>query len=197
MVFMPIGVLNFRKISLENILKGESLLIRLSKMYNISIDIVSFVKEWEQALLLQKFSSLAEYIKYVVNKYAPEIEIDDIVYNSKENKFKSFDMYVGAYDINVDVFNYLNERLWPDILKMHTSVIQQSDKKGYIEIKLCFKISDIQDFYSGSEYDEMINEFLSDLSLYITYNKLGIIILDKEPVISKENIEIGMKMFIY
>lgn len=197
MAFMPIGVLNFRKISLENILKGESFLIRLSKMYNISIDFVSFVKEWEQALLLQKFSSLAEYIKYVVNKYAPEIEIDDIVYNSKENKFKSFDMYVGAYDINVDVFNYLNERLWPDILKMHTSVIQQSDKKGYIEIKLCFKTSDIQDFYSGSEYDQVINEFLSDLSLYLTYNKLGILILDKEPVISKENIEIGMKMFIY
>lgn len=194
---MPIGVLNFRKISLENILRGESLLIRLSKMYNISIDFISFVKEWEQALLLQKFSSLTEYIKYIVNKYAPEIEIDNIVYNSKENKFKSFYMYVGAYDINVDVFNYLNEVLWPDILQMYTSVIQQSDKKGYIEIKLCFKTSDIQDFYSGSEYDEMVNEFLPDLSLYLTYNKLGIIILDKEPVISKENIEIGMKMFIY
>lgn len=197
MVFMPIGVLDFRKISLDNILKVESLLIRLSKMYNISIDFESFVKECEQALILQKFSNITEYIKYIVNKYAPEIEIDNIVYNFKENESKDFDIYVGQYDINVSIFNYLNEVLWPDILKMHTSVIQQSDKKGYIEIILCFKTSDIQDFYFDSEYDEMINEFLSDLSLYLTYNKLGILILDKEPVISKEDIEIYMKMFIY
>lgn len=197
MVFMPIGVLDFRKISLDNILKVESLLIRLSKMYNISIDFESFVKEWEQALLLQKFSNITEYIKYIVNKYAPEIEIDNIVYNFKENESKGFDMYVGTYDINVSIFNYLNEVLWPDILKMHTSVIQQSDKKAYKEIRLCFKTGDIQDFYFDSEYDEMINEFLSDLSLYLTYNKLGILILDKEPVISKEDIEIYMKMFIY
>lgn len=197
MVFMPIGVLDFRKISLDNILKAESLLIRLSKMYNISIDFESFVKECEQALLLQKFSNITEYIKYIVNKYAPEIEIDNIVYNFKENESKDFDIYVGQYDINVSIFNYLNEVLWSDILKMHTSVIQQSDKKSYIEIILCFKTSDIQDFYFDSEYDEMINEFLSDLSLYLTYNKLGILILDKEPVISKEDIEIYMKMFIY
>lgn len=197
MVFMPIGVLDFRKISLDNILKVESLLIRLSKMYNISIDFESFVKECEQALILQKFSNITEYIKYIVNKYAPEIEIDNIVYNFKENESKDFDIYVGQYDINVSIFNYLNEVLWSDILKMHTSVIQQSDKKSYIEIILCFKTSDIQDFYFDSEYDEMINEFLSDLSLYLTYNKLGILILDKEPVISKEDIEIYMKMFIY
>lgn len=197
MVFMPIGVLDFRKISLDNILKAESLLIRLSKMYNISIDFESFVKECEQALLLQKFSNITEYIKYIVNKYAPEIEIDNIVYNFKENESKDFYIYVGQYDINVSIFNYLNEVLWPDILKMHTSVILQSDKKSYIEIRLCFKTSDIQDFYFDSEYDEMINEFLSDLSLYLTYNKLGILILDKEPVISKEDIEIYMKMFIY
>ena len=197
MVFMPIGVLDFRKISLDNILKAESLLIRLSKMYNISIDFESFVKECEQALLLQKFSNITEYIKYIVNKYAPEIEIDNIVYNFKENESKDFYIYVGQYDINVSIFNYLNEVLWPDILKMHTSVIQQYDKKSYIEIRLCFKTSDIQDFYFDSEYDEMINEFLSDLSLYLTYNKLGILILDKEPVISKEDIEIYMQMFIY
>ena len=197
MVFMPIGVLDFRKISLDNILKVESLLIRLSKMYNISIDFESFVKECEQALLLQKFSNITEYIKYIVNKYAPEIEIDNIVYNFKENESKDFYIYVGQYDINVSIFNYLNEVLWPDILKMHTSVIQQYDKKSYIEIRLCFKTSDIQDFYFDSEYDEMINEFLSDLSLYLTYNKLGILILDKEPVISKEDIEIYMQMFIY
>lgn len=197
MVFMPIGVLDFRKISLDNILKAESLLIRLSKMYNISIDFESFVKECEQALLLQKFSNITEYIKYIVNKYAPEIEIDNIVYNFKENESKDFYIYVGQYDINVSIFNYLNEVLWPDILKMHTSVIQQYDKKSYIEIRLCFKTSDIQDFYFDSEYDEVINEFLSDLSLYLTYNKLGILILDKEPVISKEDIEIYMKMFIY
>lgn len=197
MVFMPIGVLDFRKISLDNILKAESLLIRLSKMYNISIDFESFVKECEQALLLQKFSNITEYIKYIVNKYAPEIEIDNIVYNFKENESKDFYIYVGQYDINVSIFNYLNEVLWPDILKMHTSVIQQYDKKSYIEIRLCFKTSDIQDLYFDSEYDEMINEFLSDLSLYLTYNKLGILILDKEPVISKEDIEIYMQMFIY
>lgn len=197
MVFMPIGLLDFRKISLDNILKVESLLMRLSQTYNISIDFESFVKECEQALLLQKFSNITEYIKYIVNKYAPEIEINNILYNFKENESKDFYIYVGQYDINVSIFNYLNEVLWPDILKMHTSVIQQSDKKDYIEIRLCFKTSDIQNFYYCNKYDEMINEFLSDLSLYLTYNKLGILILDKEPVISKEDIEIYMQMFIY
>ena len=104
MVFMPIGVLDFRKISLDNILKVESLLIRLSKKYNVSIDFESFVKECEQALLLQKFSNITEYIKYIVNKYAPEIEIYNIVYNFKENESKDFDIYV---DITGENLNYL------------------------------------------------------------------------------------------
>lgn len=195
MVLMPIGVLNLKSISLDNILKGESMLIDLCKRYDLEVDMDSFVSEWKNCYGLKRFTDIKEYIEYIISKYLPSMVIEKVTYipNNSNDSYK----FVGTYNINIEVFNYLNEKLWPDILNVHTAVIARTSDKDCFRVKTCFSFEDIKKLYPDFTYARLINEFLSDLSLYLTYNKLGMLVVDEEPIVSSKELELPMDMFIY
>ena len=192
---MPIGSLNLKSISLDNVLKGESILLDLSRSFGLEFDINSFVDECKNYYDLMRFSDIREYLKYITSKYFPSCVIKKITCIPNTNK--DFFEYVGTYNINIETFNYLNEKLWPDILNMHTAIIARTGNKDDVRVKICFNLKDIKELYPDFTYCRLINEFLSDLSLYLTYNKLGMLVIDEEPIISSEKIEMSMDIFIY
>lgn len=46
-------------------------------------------------------------------------------------------------------------------------------------------------------YVDAVNEFISDLSLFMTYNKLGKINLNEEPTLSKDILKLKIIQFIF
>lgn len=46
-------------------------------------------------------------------------------------------------------------------------------------------------------YVDAVNEFISDLSLFMTYNNLGKINLNEEPALSKDMLSLKIIQFIF
>lgn len=106
-------------------------------------------------------------------------------------------MFIGAHQINVETFNFLNERLWPDLLTLYINRVLNKCSEENMEIELNFEINELQSLYSSYDIEYVAQEFISDLSLYLTYNQLGYLKLSKdEIIISKENLGLKMEILI-
>ena len=57
--------------------------------------------------------------------------------------------------------------------------------------------NDILSLYNGMTYVDAVNEFISDLSLFITYNNLGKIDLNEEPALSKDILRLKIRQFVF
>lgn len=105
--------------------------------------------------------------------------------------------YIGSYDINVATFQFLSERLWPDLLQIHTYVLSKANQRGNAYYEVEFNTNDILSLYNGMTYVDAVNEFISDLSLFMTYNKLGKINLNEEPTLSKDILRLKIIQFMF
>jgi hypothetical protein len=55
----------------------------------------------------------------------------------------------------------------------------------------------ILSLYNGMTYVDAVNEFIRDLSLFMTYNNLGKINLNEEPALSKDMLRLKIIQFIF
>ena len=126
----------------------------------------------------------------------PNVKVDIFWLDDTSTKI-ALNCYIGSYDINVSTFQYLSERLWPDLLQTHTQVLTKVNKIGNAYYEVEFNTNDILSLYNGMTYVDAVNEFISDLSLFMTYNKLGKINLNEEPTLSKDILKLKIIQFIF
>ena len=72
---------------------------------------------------------------------------------------KTLEDYIGSYDINVSTFQFLSERLWPDLLQTYTYVLSNVKKRGDAYYEVEFNTNDILSLYNGMTYVDAVNEF--------------------------------------
>lgn len=193
---MPIGFMYPNMNNLNKILEIESLLYNIGIRYNINFDVESFISEWKDFTNFNRFKNNNELLKYNLEKYMPNVKVD--IFGSDDTSTKiALNCYIGSYNINVSTFQYLSEKLWPDLLQTHTYVLSKVNKRGDAYYEVEFNANDILSLYNGMTYIDAVNEFISDLSLFMTYNILGKINLNEEPALSKDILRLKIKQFIF
>lgn len=193
---MPIGLLYPNMNKLNKILEIESILYNMGIMYNVNFNFSSFISEWKDFTRLNQFKSNNELLNYNINKYMPNINIDS-TFLEDTLKQVALNYYIGSYYINIATFQYLSEKLWPDLLQTHTYVLSTINKKSDAYYELEFEINEILKLYNGMKYTEAVNEFINDLGLFITYNILGKINLNEEPILSNDILRLKLNQFIF
>lgn len=193
---MQIGLMYPNMSSLNKILEIESLLYNIGIKYNINFDVESFISEWRDFTNFNRFKNNNELLKYNLEKYMPNVKVN-IFWSDDTSTKIALNCYIGSYDINVATFQFLSERLWPDLLQIHTYVLSKANQRGNAYYEVEFNTNDILSLYNGMTYVEAVNEFISDLSLFMTYNNLGKINLNEEPALSKDMLSLKIIQFIF
>ena len=173
-----------------------NLLYNLGIKYNINFDVESFISEWKDFTNFNRFKNNNELLKYNLEKYMPNVKVDIFWLDDTSTKI-ALNCYIGSYDINVSTFQYLSERLWPDLLQTHTHVLTKVNQTGNAYYEVEFNTNDILSLYNGMTYVDAVNEFIRDLSLFMTYNNLGKINLNEEPALSKDMLRLKIIQFIF
>ena len=197
LVMMPIKVLYLNKIKLGEVLKVTNLLLRLVQEFNIQFDREKYIEEIKDVDTLLNFSNSKRLFEYIVNRYISNIKITEFC-DDEENiiSFKN-DMFIGAHEINLETFYFLNERLWPELLTLYINRTLDKTNLENLEIDLKFQMSDLENLYFSNDIVYLVKEFISDLSLYLTYNRIGYIKLSgDEIIVSKENLGLKMEIVI-
>lgn len=193
---MQIGLMYPNISSLNKILKIESLLYNLGIKYNTNFDVESFISEWKDFTNFNRFKNNNELLKYNLEKYMPNVKVNILKLGETSTK-RALNYYIGSYDINVSTFQFLSERLWPDLLQTYTYVLSNVKKRGDAYYEVEFNTNDILSLYNGMTYVDAANEFISDLSLFMTYNNLGKIDLNEEPALSKDILRLKIRQFVF
>ena len=193
---MPIGLMYPNMNNLNKILEIESLLYNLGIEYNINFDVESFISEWKDFTNFNRFKNNNELLKYNLEKYMPNVKVNIFWLDDTSSKI-ALNCYIGRYDINVSTFQYLSEKLWPNLLQTHTYVLSKANQRGNAYYEVEFNTNDIISLYNGMTYVDAVNEFISDLSLFMTYNILGKINLNEEPALSKDILRLKIRQFIF
>lgn len=193
---MQIGLMYPNMSSLNKILEIETILYNIGIKYNINFDVESFISEWKDFTNLNRFKSNNELLKYNLAKYMPNVKVD-ISWSDDTSTKIALNCYIGNYDINVATFQYLSEKFWPDLLQIHTYVLSNVNKRGDVYYGVEFNTNDILSLYNGMTYVDAVNEFISDLSLFMTYNNLGKIDLNEEPALSKDILRLKIIQFVF
>ena len=197
LVMMPMKLLYLNKIKLGDTLKVTNLLLRLVQEFNIQFDREKYIEEIKDVDTLLNFSNSKRLFEYIVNRYISNIKITEFC-DDEENiiSFKN-DMFIGAHEINLETFYFFNERLWPELLTLYINRTLDKTNLENLEIDLKFQMSDLENLYFSNDIVYLVKEFISDLSLYLTYNRIGYIKLSgDEIIVSKENLGLKMEIVI-
>ena len=197
LVMMPIKVLYLNQIKLGEVLKVTKLLLRLVNNLGLKFDSESYIKEMKEVEVLLKFSNSEKFFRYITKKYIPDIKIYEFVDGEQNIIFLKNEMFIGSHEINIETFNFLNEILWPDLLTLYINRVLNKSSEENMEIDLSFEMNELQCLYSLYNIEYVVKEFISDLSLYLTYNQLGYLNLSEDNIIiSKENLRLKMQIVI-
>ena len=198
LITMPIQVLYINKITLREVLKSTKILNELCFRTRQRIDFQSYYNEMQNVDNIQNFSTTREFLSYVVEKYLSKVKIGNYVDLSNNIQYIKNQMFVGEHVINIDTFMYLNDNLWPNILAFYINLIYQNPNYESFELHLFFKIEDLKRLYNSDEIVYVLNEFCSDLSLYLTYNNIGELLIseDNEPIVSNDEFSAILKLYI-
>ena len=197
LVMMPIKVLYLNQIKLGEVLKVTKLLLRLVNNLGLKFDSESYIKEMKEVEVLLKFSNSEKFFRYITKKYIPDIKIYEFVDGEQNIIFLKNEMFIGAHQINVETFNFLNEKLWPDLLTLYMNSVLDKCSEENMEIDLNFQINKLQSLYFSYDIEYVVEEFISDLSLYLTYNQLGCLKFSEDDIIiSKENLVLKIEILI-
>lgn len=197
LVMMPMKLLYLNKIKLGDTLKVTNLLLRLVQEFNIQFDREKYIEEIKDVDTLLNFSNSKRLFEYIANRYIFNIKITEFC-DDEENiiSFKN-DMFIGAHEINLETFYFFNERLWPELLTLYINRTLDKTNLENLEIDLKFQMSDLENLYFSNDIVYLVKEFISDLSLYLTYNRIGYIKLSgDEIIVSKENLGLKMEIVI-
>ena len=198
LITMPIQVLYVNKITLREVLKSTKILNDLSFRTRQSIDFQSYYNEMQFVDNFQNFSITRDFLSYVVEKYLLNVKIGNYIDLANNIQYIKNQMFVGEHVINIDTFMYLNDNLWPNILAFYINTIYKFENCEALEIELAFRMDDLKRLYNSDEIVYVLNEFCSDLSLYLTYNNIGEMLIsdDNEPIVSNDKFIANFKLYI-
>ena len=198
LITMPIQVLYINKITLREVLKSTKVLNEISLRTRQHIDFQSYYNEMQHVDNIHNFSTTREFLSYVVEKYLSKVKIGNYVDLSNNIQYIKNQMFVGEHVINIDTFMYLNDNLWPNVLALYINTLYNCPDCEYFNVELLFRIEDLKRLYNSDEIVYVLNEFCSDLSLYLTYNNIGELLIseDNEPIVSNDEFSAILKLYI-
>lgn len=198
LITMPIQVLYINNITLREVLKSTNILNELSLRTRQRIDFQSYYNEMQNVDNIQNFSTTREFLSYVVEKYLSKVKIGNYVDLSNNIQYIKNQMFVGEHVINIDTFMYLNDNLWPNVLALYINTLYNCPDCEYFNVELLFRIEDLKRLYNSDEIVYVLNEFCSDLSLYLTYNNIGELLIseDNEPIVSNDEFSAILRLYI-
>lgn len=198
LITMPIQVLYINNITLREVLKSTKVLNEISLRTRQRIDFQSYYNEMQHVDNIQNFSTTREFLSYVVEKYLSKVKIGNYVDLSNNIQYIKNQMFVGEHVINIDTFMYLNDNLWPNVLALYINTLYNCPDCEYFNVELLFRIEDLKRLYNSDEIVYVLNEFCSDLSLYLTYNNIGELLIseDNEPIVSNDEFSAILKLYI-
>ena len=198
LITMPIQVLYINKITLREVLKSTKVLNEISLRTRQRIDFQSYYNEMQFVDNIQNFSITRDFLAYVVEKYLLNVKIGNYIDLSNNIQYIKNQMFVGEHVINIDTFIYLNDNLWPNILALYINTLYNIPNCESFDIELEFRLADLKRMYNSDEIVYVLNEFCSDLSLYLTYNNIGELLIseDNEPIVSNDEFSAILKLYI-
>ena len=198
LITMPIQVLYINNITLREVLKSTKVLNEISLRTRQRIDFQSYYNEMQNVDNIQNFSTTREFLSYIVEKYLSNVKIGNYVDLSNNIQYIKNQMFVGEHVINIDTFMYLNDNLWPNVLALYINTLYNCPDCEYFNVELLFRIEDLKRLYNSDEIVYVLNEFCSDLSLYLTYNNIGELLIseDNEPIVSNDEFSAILKLYI-
>lgn len=198
LITMPIQVLYINNITLREVLKSTKVLNEISLRTRQRIDFQSYYNEMQNVDNIQNFSTTREFLSYVVEKYLSKVKIGNYVDLLNNIQYIKNQMFVGEHVINIDTFMYLNDNLWPNVLALYINTLYNCPDCEYFNVELLFRIEDLKRLYNSDEIVYVLNEFCSDLSLYLTYNNIGELLIseDNEPIVSNDEFSAILKLYI-
>ena len=163
----------------EKLRLGESLVL-MKKMcdilrnLNISIDEEKLYKYLSNAYFMYNMDSIGKL--YSILQVLLNINVcvfDTSSYNNvkssnliEEEKYED-----GDYCINLKLFSFLSERLWPAIINAYIDSLSRINK--YFYFRMCISISQIIEFVECENEEDALKYFEKQLSAWLSFHKLG------------------------
>lgn len=162
----------------ENLRLGESLIL-IKKTFDILRPLVFSLNEEK----LYGYLSNA-YLMYSLDKIE---KLNSILYLSLDRKFyiletsnytsKRANLLAmknsvdGEYCINLKLFSFLSERLWPAIIKAFINSLSRNDNYFYFQMHI--SISQIIELVECENEEDALKDFEKQLSAWLSFHKLG------------------------
>lgn len=163
----------------EKLRLGESLVL-MKKMcdilrnLNISIDEEKLYKYLSNAYFMYNIDSIGKLYSILqvllnVNVYVFDTSSYNNVKSSnliEEEKYED-----GDYCINLKLFSFLSERLWPAIINAYIDSLSRINKYFYFRMRI--SISQIIEFVECENEEDALKDFEKQLSAWLSFHKLG------------------------
>lgn len=163
----------------EKLRLGESLVL-MKKMcdilrnLNISIDEEKLYEYLSNAYFMYNIDSIGKL--YSILQVLLNIKVcifDTSSYNNvkssnliEEEKYED-----GDYCINLKLFSFLSERLWPAIINAYIDSLSRINKYFYFRMRI--SISQIIEFVECENEEDALKDFEKQLSAWLSFHKLG------------------------
>ena len=163
----------------EKLRLGESLVL-MKKMcdilrnLNISIDEEKLYKYLSNAYFMYNMDSIGKL--YSILQVLLNINVcvfDTSSYNNakssnliEEEKYED-----GEYCINLKLFSFLSERLWPAIINAFINSLSRNDNYFYFQMHI--SISQIIELVECENEEDALKDFEKQLSAWLSFHKLG------------------------
>lgn len=163
----------------EKLRLGESLVL-MKKMcdilrnLNISIDEEKLYEYLSNAYFMYNMDSIGKL--YSILQVLLNIKVcifDTSSYNNvkssnliEEEKYED-----GDYCINLKLFSFLSERLWPAIINAFINSLSRNDNYFYFQMHI--SISQIIELVECENEEDALKDFEKQLSAWLSFHKLG------------------------
>lgn len=163
----------------ENLRLGESLVLMkkmcdILRSLNISMDEEKLYKYLSNAYFMYNIDSIGKL--YSILQFLLNINVcvfDTSSYNNvkssnliEEEKYED-----GEYCINLKLFSFLSERLWPAIINAYIDSLSRINKCFYFRMHI--SISQITELVECENEEDALKDFEKQLSAWLSFHKLG------------------------
>lgn len=161
----------------EKLRLGESLVL-MKKMcdilrnLNISIDEEKLYKYLSNAYFMYNIDSIGKL--YSILQVLPNINVcvfDTSSYNNVKSSNLIEEYEDGDYCINLKLFSFFSERLWPAIINAYIDSLSRINKYFYFRMRI--SISQIIELVECENEEDALKDFEKQLSAWLSFYKLG------------------------
>lgn len=163
----------------ENLRLGESLglmkkMCDILRKLNISIDEEKLYEYLSNAYFMYNIDSIGKL--YSILQFLLNINVfvfDTSSYNNiKSSNLIEEEKYEDdEYCINLKLFSFLSEKLWPAITKAYIDSLSRIDKYFYFQMHI--SISQIIELVECENEEDALKDFEKQLSDWLSFHKLG------------------------